>query len=172
LFSYLVTLTLVGLGAWAAGSLYYRYLQTPWTRDGQVRANIVDYGQPFEGIIQTVGWGIFVSDGSGSSTTALLPSVSRTIEVEFNQVLDAFRERLDQGDCPRPLPALQGPWPAWIGPSKRFRNRRPFGGEPPEAPSRLLDLVDRYRATAEAMEGCGRLLGSLQLQRYWGDYAL
>ena len=52
------------------------------------------------------------------------------------------------------------------------RHRRPSGGEPPETPSRLLDLVDRYRATAEAIEGCGRLLGSLQLQRYWGDYAL
>jgi multidrug resistance efflux pump len=250
LFSYLLTLALVGLAAWAAGSLYYRYLQTPWTRDGQVRANIVGiaprvsgpivrvtvhdnqpvhkgdllfeidpedfqaqvdiaagqvqndqatftqqqqnlqrqtdlyrthvnalqdfqnaqdsfaaahaqlasaeanfrlarlnlsytevfapvdgyvtnmntssgtyvtagvqlmalvdtssywvagyfketqlphiqagqealitlmghYGQPFEGIVQTVGWGIFVSDGSGSSTTALLPSVSQTID--------------------------------------------------------------------------------------------
>jgi multidrug resistance efflux pump len=41
LFNYLITFTLVGLAAWAAGSLYYRYLQMPWTRDGQVRANIV-----------------------------------------------------------------------------------------------------------------------------------
>ena len=41
LFSYLITLILVGLAAWAAGSLYYRYLENPWTRDGQVRANIV-----------------------------------------------------------------------------------------------------------------------------------
>ena len=41
LFNYLITLILVGLAAWAAGSLYYRYLENPWTRDGQVRANIV-----------------------------------------------------------------------------------------------------------------------------------
>src|ERR1700730_18915897 len=41
LFNYLLTLALVGLAAWSAGSVYYRYLQTPWTRDGQVRANIV-----------------------------------------------------------------------------------------------------------------------------------
>jgi multidrug resistance efflux pump len=41
LFNYLTTLTLVGLAAWAAASLYYRYLENPWTRDGQVRANIV-----------------------------------------------------------------------------------------------------------------------------------
>ena len=94
------------------------------------------------------------------------------LEVEFNQVLDAFRECLDQGDCRRPLPALQGALAGLDGAIQDVRNRRPFGGEPPEAPSWLLDLVDRYRATAEAMEGCGRLLGSLQLQRYWGDYAL
>ena len=94
------------------------------------------------------------------------------LEVEFNQVLDAFRECLDQGDCRRPLPALQGALAGLDRAVQDVRNRRPFGGEPPEAPSRLLDLVDRYRATAEAMEGCGRLLGSLQLERYWGDYAL
>jgi multidrug resistance efflux pump len=41
LFNYVTTLTLVGLAAWAAASLYYRYLENPWTRDGQVRANIV-----------------------------------------------------------------------------------------------------------------------------------
>jgi hypothetical protein len=94
------------------------------------------------------------------------------LEVEFNQVLDAFRECLDQGDCRRPLPTLQGALAGLDRAVQDVRNRRPFGGEPRDAPSRLLDLVDRYRATAEAMEGCGRLLGSLQLQRYWGDYAL
>lgn len=29
LFNYLITLTLVGLAAWAAASLYYRYLENP-----------------------------------------------------------------------------------------------------------------------------------------------
>jgi multidrug resistance efflux pump len=41
LFSYLFTLTIVGLAVWAAVSLYLRYIDHPWTRDGQVRANIV-----------------------------------------------------------------------------------------------------------------------------------
>ena len=43
LFSYLLTLTLVGLAAWAAGSLYYRYLQdsldTRWPGPRQHRRN-------------------------------------------------------------------------------------------------------------------------------------
>jgi len=41
LFSYLITLIIVGLALWAAVSLYLRYIEHPWTRDGQVRANIV-----------------------------------------------------------------------------------------------------------------------------------
>lgn len=41
LFNYLVTLIIVGLAVWAAVSLYSRYIENPWTRDGQVRANIV-----------------------------------------------------------------------------------------------------------------------------------
>src|SRR6201984_3612535 len=41
LFNYLITLIIVGLALWAAVSLYIRYIEHPWTRDGQVRANIV-----------------------------------------------------------------------------------------------------------------------------------
>src|SRR6202158_4915953 len=36
-----VTLVIVCLAGWAAWVLYLRYLHDPWTRDGQVRANIV-----------------------------------------------------------------------------------------------------------------------------------
>ena len=41
-----------------------------------------------------------------------------------------------------------------------------------EASLRVLDLVDRYHATADALDECGRLLCTLQIQRYWGDYGL
>src|ERR1700756_4988162 len=41
LFNYLITLTITGLAVWAGVSLYSRYVENPWTRDGQVRANIV-----------------------------------------------------------------------------------------------------------------------------------
>ena len=37
-------------------------------------------GQPFAGVVQTMGWGIYVADGSGSSGTALLPAVNQTID--------------------------------------------------------------------------------------------
>jgi hypothetical protein len=41
-----------------------------------------------------------------------------------------------------------------------------------EAPLPVLDLVDRYHATADALDECGRLIRTLQIQRYWGDYGL
>ena len=35
---------------------------------------------PFTGTVRSVGWGIFVTDGSSAEGTALLPSVSPTID--------------------------------------------------------------------------------------------
>jgi hypothetical protein len=40
------------------------------------------------------------------------------------------------------------------------------------APLQMLDLVERYHATADALDECGRLLCTLQIQDYWGDYGL
>jgi multidrug resistance efflux pump len=47
LLNYLITLIFVGLAGWAAVSLYHRYVENPWTRDGQVRANIVGIALAF-----------------------------------------------------------------------------------------------------------------------------
>jgi hypothetical protein len=41
-----------------------------------------------------------------------------------------------------------------------------------EAPVWTLDLVDRYHAIGEALEELARLARTLEIQRYWGDYAL
>ena len=41
IFNFLVTLFIVCMAAWGAWVLYLRYLHDPWTRDSQVRANIV-----------------------------------------------------------------------------------------------------------------------------------
>jgi hypothetical protein len=95
------------------------------------------------------------------------------LEVEFKQVLEAFGACFRQGDGHRPLPALQGALAGLDQAVRAVRDRYRVAGQlPAEAPWRPLALVDCYHATAEALEGCGRLLGSLQLQRYWGDHAL
>jgi multidrug resistance efflux pump len=65
---------------WVAA--YFKETQLPHLQVGQ-KAKIVIIGyenQPFQGVVRSVGWGIFVQDGSGSDATGLLPSVSQTID--------------------------------------------------------------------------------------------
>jgi multidrug resistance efflux pump len=60
---------------------YFKETQLPHIRIGQeADLNLMGYNRPFKGIIRSVGWGIYVQDGSGSDSTALLPSVSQTVD--------------------------------------------------------------------------------------------
>ena len=54
LLNYLITLVLVCLAGWAAFSLYHRYVENPWIRDSQVRANIVGIAPRVSGPIVRV----------------------------------------------------------------------------------------------------------------------
>jgi multidrug resistance efflux pump len=65
---------------WIAG--YFKETQLPHIQVGQKAIVTVmgDENQPFQGVVRSVGWGVFVQDGSGSTSTALLPSVSQTID--------------------------------------------------------------------------------------------
>ena len=54
IFNFLVTLVVVALAAWAALVLYERYIHDPWTRDSQVRANIVGIAPRVSGPIVRV----------------------------------------------------------------------------------------------------------------------
>jgi multidrug resistance efflux pump len=61
---------------------YFKETQLPHIQVGQ-KANmtIMGYGdQPFQGIVRSVGWGIYVQDGSGSDSTGLLPSINQTVD--------------------------------------------------------------------------------------------
>src|SRR5262245_66697331 len=46
---YAVTLIIVALASLAALTLYRQYLADPWTRDGQVRANVIGNAPPVPG---------------------------------------------------------------------------------------------------------------------------
>jgi hypothetical protein len=101
----------------------------------------------------------------------LRPQFER-LEIEFKQMLDAFAECFRQGDCRRQLPTLRGALSEMDHAVQQLRERNMLTDLTLEAPLQVLDLVDRYHATAEALDECGRLLCSLQIQRYWGDYGL
>ena len=47
-----------------------------------------------------------------------------------------------------------------------------LGDLPAEVSLRFLDLVDRYHATADGLEKCGRMIGALRIKSYCGDYGL
>jgi multidrug resistance efflux pump len=65
---------------WIAG--YFKETQLPHIQVGQ-KAIITMIGyeaHPFQGIVRSIGWGIYVQDGSGSDSTGLLPLINQTID--------------------------------------------------------------------------------------------
>ena len=102
----------------------------------------------------------------------ILKPQSERLEIEFKQMLDAFAECFRQGDCRVQLPTVRGALSEMDDAIQQIRDRNMLADLPLEAPLRVLELVERYHATGEALEECGRLVRTLEIQRYWGDYAL
>jgi hypothetical protein len=102
----------------------------------------------------------------------ILKPQSERLEIEFKQMLDAFAECFRQGDCRLQLPTVRSALTEMDDAIQQIRDRNMLAGLPLEAPLRVLDLVERYHATADALDECGRFLCTLHIQRYWGDYGL
>jgi hypothetical protein len=77
-----------------------------------------------------------------------------------------------QGDCRFQLPTVRGALSEMDDAMQQIRDRNLLADLPFEAPLQVLDLVERYHATADALDECSRLLCTLEIQRYWGDYGL
>jgi uncharacterized membrane protein YccC len=105
-------------------------------------------------------------------TEQILKLPSERLEIKFNQILDAFAERFRQGDGWLPLPTVRGALAAMDDAIQQMRDHNMLAGLPFDITLRVLDLVEHYHATADALEECGRLLCTLKIQRYWGDYGL
>jgi uncharacterized membrane protein YccC len=116
------------------------------------------------------------SDGRGDLLTETIERVLRPrferLEMEFKQVLDAFATCFRKGDSAREFPTLRGALSEMDHATQQIRDRSLLGNLPYETSLRLLDLLDRYHATAEALEECSHLISSLRIARYWGDYGL
>jgi hypothetical protein len=69
-------------------------------------------------------------------------------------------------------PTVRGALTAMDEAIQQMRDRNMLVGLPFDAPLRVLDLVEHYHATADALEECGQLLCTLKIQRYWGDCGL
>ena len=99
---------------------------------------------------------------------AILRPRFERLEVEFKQMLDAFAKCLRQGDCRRELPSLNPPLGEMEGAFESVHQREIFKGEQLESPVHVLELMDHYLATAETLEECRRLIGTLKIHRYLG----
>jgi hypothetical protein len=69
-----------------------------------------------------------------------------------------------QGDCGRQLPTVRGALTEMDHAVQQIRDRNMLAGLPFEAPLRVLDLVDRYHATADVE-------GYLQVGDFSNDHA-
>jgi hypothetical protein len=105
-------------------------------------------------------------------TDALLRPRFERLEAEFKQMLDAFAKCFRKGDCRLELPSVANAFGELDRALEGIRQSEILKGQPLEAPVRMLELADHYRATGEALEECARLVRTLEIQRYWGDYAL
>jgi multidrug resistance efflux pump len=65
---------------WIAAYFKETQLRHIATGDTAIISLMGNEDQPFTGTVRSVGWGIFVTDGSAGQGTALLPSVSPTID--------------------------------------------------------------------------------------------
>jgi hypothetical protein len=101
----------------------------------------------------------------------LTPQFER-LEIEFKQMLDAFTGCSREGDCSREFPTVHGALTEMDRAVQQIRDRNLLADLPAEVSLRFLDVVDRYHATADGLEECGRLISSLQIERYWADYWL
>jgi multidrug resistance efflux pump len=85
---------------------YFKETQLPHIEIGQ-KANIaiMGYNKPFQGVVRSIGWGVYVQDGSGSDATGLLPSVSQT--VDWVRLPQRFPVRIEPVGIP-PVPLRIG----------------------------------------------------------------
>jgi hypothetical protein len=102
----------------------------------------------------------------------ILKPQSERLEIEFKQMLDALAECFRQGDCRVQLPTVRGALSEMDDAIQQIRDREMLADLALEPALRVFELVERYHATCEALEECGRLVRTLEIQRYWGDYAL
>jgi multidrug resistance efflux pump len=83
---------------------YFKETQLLHIVPGQ-KASITFIGrhrQPLVGVVSSIGWGIYVSDGSGSGGTDLLPPVNQT--VDWIRLPQRFPVRIEvEGEPPAPL---------------------------------------------------------------------
>jgi p-hydroxybenzoic acid efflux pump subunit AaeB len=94
------------------------------------------------------------------------------LEIEFGQMTDAFADCFRKGDCRREFPTVRGALDGLRLRADQIRRERILATENLDAPIQLLEVISRCQRVGDTLEECARLIKSLSIHRYWGDYAL
>ncbi|HYY28188.1 MAG TPA: hypothetical protein VE860_09605 [Chthoniobacterales bacterium] len=94
------------------------------------------------------------------------------LEIEFGQMTDAFADCFCEGDCRREFPTVRGALDGLRLRAEQIREERILATESLDAPIQLLEVISRCQRIGDTLEDCARLIKSLSIHRYWGDYAL
>jgi uncharacterized membrane protein YccC len=122
------------------------------------RAKLVALIRALQTLITRISQLFSRRDGLPEMAEQVLKPQFERVEIEFKQMLDAFAECFRQGDCRVQLPTVRGALIEMDQAIQTIRDRNLLAGLSFEAPLWVLDLVDRYHATADALDECGRLL--------------
>ena len=94
------------------------------------------------------------------------------LEIEIGQMTDAFADCFRKGDCRREFPTVRGALDGLRLRADQIRRERILATESLDAPIQLLEVISRCQRVGDTLEECARLIKSLSIHRYWGDYAL
>jgi uncharacterized membrane protein YccC len=94
------------------------------------------------------------------------------LEIELGQMTDAFADCFRKGDCRREFPTVRGALDGLRLRADQIRRERILATESLDAPIQLLEIISRCQRIGDTLEECARLMKSLSIHRYWGDYAL
>ena len=103
---------------------------------------------------------------------ALVHSELELLEIEFDQMTDAFADCFRKGDCRREFPTVRGALEGLRQRAEQVRRERILASESLDAPIELLEVISRCQRIGDTLEECVGLIKSLSIHRYWGDYAL
>jgi uncharacterized membrane protein YccC len=111
-------------------------------------------------------------DNLPQAALPLLRLPLQRLNVEFTQLLDAFADCVRTGSPRRDLPTLDATLAEMDEAIGQIRDRRILTSYPVRVPLLTLDIVGRYHAVADALNKIRSSITNLQINRYWGDYAL
>ena len=102
---------------------------------------------------------------------ALQPEFER-LRVDFTGMLDSFIDCFRKGDTRRDFPSLTDTMAKLAETIRTLRESGALVREGLSGLFRSVEIVNRYRSIADALEECRSIIQTLQLHRYVGDYRL